>query len=204
MDLIEGYYIFDDRSKRSDLIQFKRDFPQFRIFCCDKGQAYSLSKIWEFTKNDEWYFHCEDDWEFLLPGHYIRDCMAVAKMDTSIRNVILRGWQGVYIVEKLTDYYIHTHKLLKKVDVPNGLLWEFCLRTDNQWYGLSFNPGIIHTRTIVSLGGVGQRAYNNPDLRGWDKELAIKYLESGFKRANLTKEYISHIGEGKKSLYKGN
>lgn len=204
LDLIDGYYIFDDRSNIDELKLFKREFPQFRIFSCNNGQAFSLQKIWQLTKDDDWYFHSEDDWEFIAPGHYIRDSLKIANLDYKIKNVTLRDWNGVYILDNGIGYYIHTYKLLTRKDVPNELLWEFCLQTDNQWYGLSFNPGIISPKVINSLGGVSSVAYKRPELRGWDKELAIKYLDAGYKRANLTKEYIKHIGGGRRSLYKGN
>lgn len=200
LDLISEYHIFDDRTSVNQLQEIKSMFPQFTIHTMQRqGQAHSINEIWRFLAltNEDWYFHCEDDWRFVNKGNYIREMFDIINLDPKIKNVILRGWKGVKIITKDLLYRAHTYKILN--NIPNLSPQDrhrFCFEsTDNQWYGYSFNPGILSTNTMLEIG------YHNENYnlqgRGWDKAHARLYLDASHKRANTEQEHIQHIGENR-------
>ncbi len=196
IDLIIRWILIDDGSDDKDIDIIKEKFPFFQIHRNTKersGQPVSLNKIIEAV-HTEWFFHCEDDWLFLGKSHFIRDLFDVAFDDSRIKNIILRNKVGNIINRNNLEYNLHRYDpvmerpLVKKVS-PR-IESEDC-----NWYGYSWNPGLHHIPTLKHIGHLDEEHSNG--CRKWDRAHALKYLELGFKRANLVdRVYIDHIGRG--------
>lgn len=187
LDLISGYYVFDDGTDKSDLDSIAKKYPQVVIFNNqERGQPYSINKILEFVREDEWYLHYEDDWVFTREGHCVRDMFDIANKDSRVKNVTLRDWRGVIIKDKDFLYRIHTYRYPCSIK-----------GTDNRWYSFSFNPGILHIPTLLSLGAFDE-TYPLGGA-GWDKPPAKRFMELGFRRANPFEGYVQHIGWNRSS-----
>lgn len=186
-DLIQEWIICDDGSSDRDLETMKNKYPFLTIIRNPgAGQASSINHLFSKVRT-MYFFHCEDDWLFRIPDHYIRKCMSVMFHDPYIRNVTLRYWE-TGIAEMTSDgieYYLHKYD----PTVPK----EDGFKTNSWWYGYTLNPGLQHKPTVDELG-----KYDESDTckRHWDKKQAKIYLLKGYKTANLTAPYIEHLGDG--------
>jgi hypothetical protein len=182
-DLIPDYYIFDDHSPREYLKKLQKKYKYLKIFHNQKeGQAYSINfmHIQLDRMGVEWYLHLEDDWKFIRQGHFIRDMFDIVNDDNRIKNVTLRYWDCIHIISKKLKYRIHVYK----EDEENNNI------NDWAWYGYTLNPSLQHIPTIKKIGYYEEHILT----RNFDKPVAKKYYELGFKRANLEKNYIEHTG----------
>ena len=192
-DLITDYYIFDDHSTRDQLDILQKKYKYIKIFHNQYGgEAYSLNFM--HTQLDrmgiEYYFHCEDDWKFVTKGHFIREMFDVVNDNRMIKNVILRFWDCVHIQSGKLKYRMHVYNRNEKKATSN----------DSAWWGYTFNPGLQHIPTIKKLG----RYDEGVKIREFDKIIAKKYYELGYKRCNLEKNYIVHTGINQSQYEKEN
>jgi len=192
IDLIERIVIGDDGSidkEITDMVNYIKQHTNVSVTVLqnqEHGQANNLNNLWG-NVNTDFVFHTEDDWHYTRPGHFIRECFDVANCDSRCKNVILRGWKSCYVKDGAVEYYAHVYQPQDE--------YEHTARSDCDWYGLSFNPGILHLPTIRKY--MPFSLYRGDDSnRAWDKVVAKSYMEDGCVRANLYHQYIKHIGVG--------
>jgi hypothetical protein len=149
------------------------------------GQAANLNNLYFNTNIDtEWVVHWEDDWLTVREGPFITKMLEVAKSDHRIRNVVLRGWDGVTVIDG--DCRWRGHIFRPKWGRPG------MHRADTCWYGYSLNPGLQHLPTVQELGMYDEKHQD----RQFDRPAAMRYrFDLGLLRANLPDEYVKHIGE---------
>jgi len=182
LDLIKEWLLCESSNDKRIFEVIKSKFPQFKVFLNPKGTQGSALNLLFSKVNTELIFHLEDDWKFIRKGHFIRQCIDVARDNKKIRNVIVRYWDGIYVKSGNLEYIVHIYD--KEGDTDN---------TDAFWYGYSLNPGLQFKSVIKKLG-----KYNEEDRsRHFDRPIAEKYYKLGYLRANLIENYVIHIGEGK-------
>jgi hypothetical protein len=185
-DLIKEWIISDDGSSAKDIRAMKRLYPFIKIYKNKKsGQASNLNNLFSKVKT-KWFFHCEDDWLFIRRGHFVREMLNIALYDPMIRNVTLRYWKGELVNNGRHRYHLHRYQ-------PWIYDKEFVKNTNCCWYGYTLNPGLQHLPTVKRLGKYDESF--NIHSRFFDRPQAIRYGTYGYKRVNLTAEYIKHIGD---------
>jgi hypothetical protein len=186
IDLIDRWILSDDHSSISDIQHIKNTYPMFEIYHSpSRGQAHNLNTLFSKVET-EWFFHCEDDWDFIQKGHFIRELFDVAYEDHMIKNIVLRHWTGNEIISKDQTFTYNVHKYRPEINDS-----KIILTTDSKWFGYSLNPGLQHKPTVDKLGLYRE---NLQIPRYFDRSAAIKYLTLGYKRANLLTKYIEHTG----------
>jgi len=186
-DLISEWIVNDDRSSPEDLAYIKKQFPFLKIVSAkNPGQAAALNNLFDHV-NTEWIYHNEDDWYYSKKGHFIRECLEIAHDHAQVRNVVLRQWDAPFIKSGDLEYKMHifdTHMGRTENDRIQAM------RADRRWFGYSLNPGLQHIPTIRWMGKYDESAMS----RKFDRALARKYWQGGYRRANLSTRYCFHIG----------
>jgi hypothetical protein len=195
-DLITRWVVSDDHSSKDDIKRMKKEFPFLEIYPSKKkGQAASLNNLFSRVET-EWFFHCEDDWEFITKDHFIRKLFDITFDDNKIKNVTLRYWeQNIVQSEEFPGLAYNVHRY-----IPENCDMRLVRKTNHKWYGYTLNPGLQHKPTIDLLGRYDEKYDINS--RFFDRPQAVKYLTRGYKVANLLEEFIVHIGE-QNSAYNG-
>lgn len=183
LDLIDRFIVGDDRTDPAELDKLRAEYPQLEIVSCPRpGQGANLNMVFGMVET-EFFVHWEDDWETVQSGHFIRDALQIASLDDRIRNVVFRGWSGVYVKEGPLEFRGHVQCRLMGRDAT----WK----NDFQWFGYSLNPSLQHLPTVKRLG-----AYKEAPLhRFFDRPQARRYKDLGYLRTNLMSAYVVHIGE---------
>lgn len=184
-DLIKKWIIVDDGSSIEDINEISKRFPFLEIhFNGKRGQASAINYLFSNVKT-EWIFHSEDDWVFLIQDSFIRKMFQVANTNINIKNVTLRNWIGDDI-RGINGIEYNLHEWLPDKPTETFEINNCC------WFGYTFNPSLHHMPTFNSLGKCDESHPINS--RYWDKDIAIRYMYSGLRVANLTKKYIEHTG----------
>ncbi len=188
----------DDRSSLDDIHEMQSRYPFLEIHQLPphrKGQAANLNNVFSLV-NTDWFFHCEDDWEFIKEGDILTALLRITEDDKRIRNVTLRYWECTYVRHGSLGYRIHVYS---KKNSPGNIQ-----SADMAWWGYTLNPGLQHLPTIKRLGPYDEKHSIQGDRgRFFDRPQAQKYWQLGLKRANLMEKYIEHIG-GDNSVYETN
>lgn len=186
---IDKWVCVDDRSSEYDYHSMEKRYKFIEFHHNEKhGQFESLKMILDLV-DTEWIMHTEDDWTYIHKDTILDKLFAVAADDDRLRNVTLRFWKGPYVKHGDLEYYVHHFR--KEPDD-----FRHSKRSDCDWYSVSFNPGILHVPTLRECFKATEKQ-DDLESRVWDKAIAKYYLDKGYKRANLTQEYIRHTGNGK-------
>ena len=182
--MINRWIIVDDGSSSNDMIEMQTRYPFLEIYenQYEQGQAGALKTLFELI-DTEWFFHCEDDWEFPIKDNFITKLFQIAKTDDRFKNVTLRNWKMDIKRHETGFYYNISYYMPYTIDASI---------TNSNWFGFSFNPGLNHLPSIKSLGNVPTDIISE---RYWDREYAIEYMKKGLKSANLIGGYIKHLGD---------
>ena len=209
-DLISRWIVSDDRSSTKDLFEMKDRYSFLEIYPSpEPGQLNSLIHVFSIASGTAVnplqimkpgkliVFTLEDDWDFIRPGHFIREALAVMREDGRVRNVVLRGWKSPLILNNGQYYHLHAYYY------PTGELAdqfkEITKTTDCLWPSYSCNPGLQDINSILPILKE-IRARKVADLC-WENETGKEFIKRGFRRANLTEKYIQHMG-GERTLFK--
>lgn len=207
LDLVDKWLVGDDGSSKEDVSWMKEKYPFLTIYQNPKkGQASNINNIFSQVET-EWFFHMEDDWLFLKKDNYIRKLFDIVLHNDLVKNATLRYWTGdkkdIRETPNGISYFIHNYLPIRPSRMKQRLSEEEKQRlyaADALWCGYTLNPSLQHKPTIDLLGKYDEGF----DIkgRGWDRPVAIKYYELGYKRANLIdSQYIAHIGGGNSSAY---
>lgn len=154
-----------------DLNALKQPAKTYKVnYLGGKGQINSIVK---FSKefNEDYYFHCEDDWLFSVYNDFLYDSMEILKSDPSIIKVLSKA-ENVHHTTMATT--------------PTGLNYEVLLPTSfygNEWYGFSWNPGVTNFGLLNTL-----------DLQKSEKDISLEAYNKNYKVAYLSYRYYTHLG----------
>lgn len=200
-DLIHETIIVDDRSPNSELIRMQKvlndlKYPNIYVIPNTKhGQLNSLQELYKRAEMD-FVLHMEDDWRFQIKDHFIRKAFDIMDTDDRIKEVTFRLWECIYVKDGDIEYRMHNYSPMDyKLD------WDIIKYNDCTYWGLSFNPSIMHRDTVRKcLEGIEQ---DSPENRAWDKIVSKRFWDMGYRRANLCEDHLYHIGN-RVSYYKRN
>ncbi len=159
------------------------------------GQIQAIDSAYASVET-EYFFHCEDDWEFLAPG-FIEKSFAVLDTNPGVLQVWLRG---------LSD--TNGHPVLPEIHYADGVEYRLLDRdfrsTDwGTWHGFSFNPGLRRLSDYRRLGSFARLA-PSPIAPAYEVERAAArvYRDQGLVAAILsdrgTTGYVRHRGWGRR------
>ncbi len=144
-----------------------------------QGQVKSIDLAYSLVTS-EYIFHLEDDWRF-NECRFMEESMELLMWYPKIIQVSLRGDTGWHPLVK-TQYFPC------KTAMPH---WG----TD--WGGLSWNPGLRRLSDYQRIGGYGRHAANGTHGLVHEALLSRKYLDLGYRIADLGRPIVSHIGVGR-------
>ena len=188
VDLIDRWLVSDDGSEPHDRELMRREFPFLEIASSPRpGQAASLNALFSRVTS-EWFWHTEDDWILIKPGHYIRQCLDIAASDERIRNVTLRHWHNALIQDG--DMRYRGHIFNERGSLKTAIEWNnWC------WFGYSLNPGLQHKPTVDRIGPYAEIVNRNADTGP-----AQRYQALGLMTANWPEIVLNHIGDAHSSF----
>ncbi len=195
-DLIIRWLVSDDGTDERDLNDLRKLFPFIEFLKADKpGQPASLNLLFSKVQT-EWFFHLEDDWNFLNKGHFIRELFDIADTDPKLKYIGLRKFEPLR-EELLQETKSGASYVLHEFNTSYS--YEKMIETDSCWFGWSLNPGLQNTKVIKQLGKFDEDY--KPTTRWWDRSHPQKFLKLGYRRANIYDDYIEHVGGDQDSLY---
>jgi hypothetical protein len=141
-----------------------------------RGQVYSIDRAYSFVTID-YVFHLEDDWHFNECG-FMRESMKILQRYPEIIQVSLRGDTG-------------WHQLIDSPRYPFKIAMPYW---GNDWGGLSWNPGLRRLSDYKRIGSYGCHAACGTHGLVHEALLSRKYLDMGYRIADLGRPIVSHIG----------
>lgn len=180
-DILPSQWIFIEDSGRDD-INIKTITNKFNLSnilvvknARNIGQHASIDIAYSLIQN-EYIFHCEEDWEFYAGG-FIQPSIEILNNYDDIVTVWLRAQTDT------NNHEIETcsHRNLKLLKLNHGI--------QGKWNGFTFNPGLRRLSDYKSIGPYC--AFNN------ERDLSFEHYWLGFRAAILESEtgYVRHIGK---------
>lgn len=200
--LIDRWVCVDDNTSEEDRREMKRLYPFFEFIdkdLTDKGHARSMNII-RNTVNTPYILHLEDDWEFILKGRYISDCLDVLASNENIgqclfnknyseilnHNYEVKG--GEFKTTKQGQrYFIHEY-VSTETERVRWLEKHGAAPSSNYWPHFSFRPSLIRTNVFKTVGEFNESACH------FEMEYAYRYVSKGYISAFLEGVYCIHIG----------
>lgn len=141
-----------------------------------QGQANSIDRAYSLVATD-YVFHLEDDWHFNECG-FMRESMEILERYPDIIQVSLRGETG-------------WHQLIESPRYPFKIALPYW---GTDWGGLSWNPGLRRLCDYQRIGGYGCHAVCGTRGLVHEALLSRKYLDMGYRIADLGRPIVSHTG----------
>jgi hypothetical protein len=141
-----------------------------------QGQVSSIDRAYSHVTT-HYIFHLEDDWHFHECG-FMRESMEILHRYPEIIQVSLRGDTG-------------WHQLIESPHYPFKIALPYW---GNDWGGLSWNPGLRRLSDYKRIGNY--RCHAAFGIHGLVHEalLSRKYLDMGYRIADLARPIVSHSG----------
>jgi hypothetical protein len=141
------------------------------------GQISSIDKAYSRIE-ENYIFHCEDDWEFFRCG-FISESFKILNHFPKVSMVGLRARQELNPLVRATPS--------QKIDEVSFFLMNPRLHPEH--FSYSFNPGL---RRMVDYRQLG------PFLPiGQEDDISYAFKKAGFQIANLENPAVRHIGFGR-------
>jgi hypothetical protein len=141
-----------------------------------RGQVASIDRTYSLVTTD-YIFHLEDDWHF-NEGDFMRESMEILEHYPEIIQVSLRGDTG-------------WHRLIESPPYPFRIAMPYW---GNDWGGLSWNPGLRRLSDYKRIGSYGCHAPYGTNGLAYEALLSRKYLDMGYRIADLGRPIVSHTG----------
>ncbi len=203
-EYVSEWIIVDDNSSESDRNLMKEKYPFITYIYKNienKGHPRSMNIIRDYviTKNADYVFNLEDDWEFFVKDNYFQKMVNVIEQDSSFGQCLLnvnysedtKSGQNLWgAEEKFTSedqrYFIHRHYQGKELEnaVKNATNFSNCF----YWPHFSFRVGITKVNLLKELGQFNEKAQH------FEMEYAYRYTSKNYKTTFLDGIFCSHIG----------
>lgn len=193
IDLIQDIIVCDDCSSENQLlriIEILKEIGKPYIIVhkseLNKGHAKSINILWSLIQTD-YYFQCEDDWEFIIKDHFIRKALNVMKNDKSIKEFVFRGIDLRQSTQKKITF--------ENIDYIKYNFTEYLKDSQGRpaWLGYSLNPSIQKLSDLKLIGNLNEKA------DGVELDYAKRFNKAGYKIAYFTNDYCKHIGKDNSS-----
>jgi len=151
-----------------------------------KGLIPSIDIAYSFIET-EYFFHCEDDWEFMGKG-FIDKSLVILENKPNILQVWLRG-----------DKDPNGHPVEPEIYEIDGVKYKLMAVNHNDvWHGFSFNPTVRRLKDyklIAPWSGIQLDGFALTRIGYQENHIGRVYYEQhGFRAASLIEEYCVHIG----------
>ena len=149
------------------------------------GQHESIEMFLQ-NRNDKYYIHCEEDWDFENYYDWVRASVSIMKADPMVIKVLCRAdsphpceYKNVVLLEaKKSDPGAACETMgfgyVEPWESPDGILW----------HGFSWNPGVTRMDLLKQF---------MPFPR-WEQEVAKEIYDAGYKVVMLETGVCRHIG----------
>jgi len=90
-DYVCEFILIDDNSNEQELKEIEQLYPFIKIIRKtpeQKGHAYSMNILRKLIKT-KYFFHLEDDWEFVVKDKYITKCLEIITNRQDVKQVLL-------------------------------------------------------------------------------------------------------------------
>lgn len=175
--------IHEDRNISNSEVDYSKLEDEHLAFTNGIGQHASIEKFLSENKDEKYYLHLEDDWQFENSYDWIKASVDIMEADKKIIKVLCRK-----------DLVHKNKKFVGKYTTSEGEqinMYELTKWTDqwinNDWYGFSWNPGITRLDLLSEF----------MPFTKWEQQLTKKIHAAGYKVIALEKGVYSHIGEGR-------
>jgi GR25 family glycosyltransferase involved in LPS biosynthesis len=186
--LISKWICVDDNSSEVDKTIMESRYPFMEFIWKtpeQKGHSTSMNMLLERIETD-YFFHCEDDWQFVRPMEYMTVCKDVLDADATLGQCLLnrmyaetfRDCMPLNDVVRLTPEPLKTPYYVHNTNIESACSY---------WPQYSLRVGLNRTGTIKAL-----LPYRNGEH--FEREFADRYTASGFFTAYLPLIECVHIG----------
>lgn len=144
----------------------------------------TMMQIWhEQVKDDDYVFHCEDDWEFIAGGPVITEAIALMEAYPEIGQVGISRKPpetGIQVHEGIRFWIWPHDPTLTHEHV--GLHEDYI---DPSWPHFTLRPSIIRCEALRKVGNFGR-------VEKFEHAYARRWAAAGYKTAHLAKKYCFH------------
>ena len=202
-EYVSEWIIVDDNSSESDRNLMKEKYPFITYIYKNienKGHPRSMNIIRDYviTKNADYVFNLEDDWEFFVKDNYFQKMVNVIEQDSSFGQCLLninysedtKSGQNLWgAEEKFTSedqrYFIHRHYQGKELEnITKSSKFSNCF----YWPHYSLRVGITKTSVLKEVGEFNEKAQH------FEMEYAYRYISKNYQTTFLDGIFCSHIG----------
>jgi GR25 family glycosyltransferase involved in LPS biosynthesis/GT2 family glycosyltransferase len=203
LEMISRWICIDDGSSAADRARMRDLYPFFEFIWKppeDRGHPTSMNRLVELVDSPYW-LHLEDDWQFVVPGRYVTNGLAILDDDPNIGQVLFnanygetlddRGRPGGFVqaTELGLRYRVHQHldptgdEYQRFFDaLPPGSV------ANVYWPHFSLRPSLLRTAAVRKLGRFDGRADH------FELEFASRYSDAGFVSAFFDSIHCLHLG----------
>lgn len=190
---VVDYILIDDNSSDEDINEIQKLYPFITVIRKNeqqKGHALSMNILRKLIKT-KYFFHLEDDWEFVRKDKYITKCLEVIKERQDIKQVLLNPnysedfLSGMFAKSSVMKYTKSGQRYLEHVFNP-----ELKVAHPNcyYWPHFSFRVGLTETSILEELGEFETKPCH------FEMEYAFKYASKNYKTCFLDFIYCYHTG----------
>lgn len=181
---INNFIIVEDSGEKSIHQAVRKLYPNYTIICNEEniGLVRSIDRGY-FRIKSEYFFHCEEDWEFYRHG-FIERSLEILQDHPEIMQVWLR---------ELND--TNGHPIEENVYCARKTTYRMVAININGWHGFTWNPGLRRLSDYIKVGPFNLIAPEYGKKAGY-REMYIgqEFFKYGYRAAILTEGYCKHIG----------
>lgn len=173
-----------ERLPEIDLGSFYAMYPMCHLIYTDgMGQNASIQRFLmdDAHRNEKYYLHLEDDWEFKNSYDWISQSVALMEANEKIIKILARdGSPHPCVHDCFLDYgkgALNKYGYLEPWTADNG----------TKWHGFSWNPGVTRLDLLRKF----------VPFPKWEQELAEQIHHAGYQVVELAKSVYKHIGDGR-------
>jgi len=190
---VVDYILIDDNSSEEDIKEISRLYPFITIVRKNeeqKGHANSMNILRGLIKT-KYFFHLEDDWEFVVKDKYLTRCVEVIKERKEIKQVLLNPnysedfLSGMFANSSFMKYTKSGQRYLEHDYSPEK---KVAYLNCHYWPHFSFRVGLTETSVLNELGTFETKPCH------FEMEYAFKYVEKGYKTCFLDFIHCYHTG----------
>lgn len=192
-DYVREFILIDDNSNEQDLKEIEKLYPFIKIIRKtpeQKGHAISMNILRKIIKT-KYFFHLEDDWEFVVKDKYITKCLEIINNREDVKQVLLNPnysedfLSGIFCNSSIMKYTEKGQRYLEHVYNPTlKVPYLNC----HYWPHFSFRVGLTKTEVLNELGDFEIKPCH------FEMEYANKYVSKNYKTCFLDFMCCYHTG----------
>jgi len=180
---VKEMIIVDDSGNKSMHEAIKRTYPDYNYILHPVNLGFIRSiDIGYLYVETEYFFHCEDDWEFYRPG-FIEASLDILEANEKIFTVWLRGHNDT-----------NKHPIDSQIYSTRKNNYQYMSINFSGWHGFTFNPGLRRLKDYKLIKPFASFLREERDAVYTEQRIGQAYFELGFRSAILPSGFVRHIG----------